>query len=288
MRDLNFALKNLCDRNKDGSYATRANRENILSLIADQLWQAGFKKMTVHQLGGRHVNHLIGRWQREALASGTIKNRMAALRWWAEKVDRASVILRDNDRYGIERRQFVTNVSKARDLPVANLNRVTSAEVRLSLELQREFGLRREEAIKFQSCFADKGDRIVLKASWTKGGKSREIPVLTTAQRDVLDRAHALAGRGALIPDGMTYIRQLKIYERQTTDAGLNKMHGLRHCYAQQRYEELTGWKAPAAGGPTSRELTADQKIRDRSARQVITRELGHERLQVVAIYLGK
>jgi len=26
-------------------------------------------------------------------------------------------------------------------------------------------------------------------------------------------------------------------------------MHGLRHQYAQTRYEELTGWKNPKAGG---------------------------------------
>ena len=38
----------------------------------------------------------------------------------------------------------------------------------MSLELQQAFGLRREEAIKFIPSFADRGDHLVLKASWTK------------------------------------------------------------------------------------------------------------------------
>jgi len=32
-------------------------------------------------------------------------------------------------------------------------------------------------------------------------------------------------------------------------------MHGLHRAYAQQRYEELTGWKSPAAGGSTAKTL---------------------------------
>ena len=70
----------------------------------------------------------------------------------------------------------------------------------MSLELQQAFGLRREEAIKFQPSYADHGDRLVLKDSWTKGGKAREIPMLTEAQRELLDRAHRLARLGSLIP----------------------------------------------------------------------------------------
>ena len=65
-------------------------------------------------------------------------------------------------------------------------------------------------------------------------------------------------------------------------------MHGLRHAYAQIRYEELTGWKAPAAGGPKSKTLTPEQREIDRKARLVISQELGHEREQVTTAYLGR
>lgn len=67
----------------------------------------------------------------------------------------------------------------------------------------------------------------------------------------------------------------------------VSHMHGLRHQYAQSRYEILTGWPAPAAGGPSAAGLSPTQRIEDRRARQSISRELGHERIQITAIYLG-
>jgi hypothetical protein len=213
---------------------------------------------------------------------------MAALRWWVEKVGRAWVLARDNAHYGIPDRQYVTNVSKARTLSPDDLANVRDPYVRMSLELQRAFGLRREEALKLRPSYADRGDRLVLKDSWTKGGKARTIPIRTAAQRKVLDRAHQLAGRGSLIPADRTYVQHLKVYERHTTNAGVHKPHGLRHEYAQQRYLELTGWAAPAAAGPTSKTLTPVQKAQDREARLIISRELGHEREQITAVYLGR
>ncbi len=64
--------------------------------------------------------------------------------------------------------------------------------------------------------------------------------------------------------------------------------NGLRHAYAQARYEALTGWKSPAAGGCTGRELAPDQRVVDTEACQQISRELGHERTQITSVYLGR
>ncbi|MCH7852700.1 MAG: integrase domain-containing protein, partial [Proteobacteria bacterium] len=136
--------------------------------------------------------------------------------------------------------------------------------------------------------YADQGDHLKLKPSWTKGGKARVIPIRTESQREVLDRAHKLAGKGALIPSSRNYKQQVRIYDGHVLRAGLSKMHGLRHAYAQQRYEELTGWKSPAAGGPLCKSLTRDQRETDRQVRLIISRELGHERREVVSVYLGR
>jgi len=99
-----------------------------------------------------------------------------------------------------------------------DLEQVRDRHVRMSLELQQVFGLRREEAIKFQPGFADQGDHIVLKASWTKGGKAREIPVRTDEQRSALNRARQLAGNGSLIPSSRNYRQLLRIYGRHTAN----------------------------------------------------------------------
>ena len=288
MRDLNYQLKQLCRQCREGSYATQSNRQHLLTLAANELHALGYRGMTARSLKPKHIEALVKLWFEQGLSIGTLKNRMAAIRWWARKVDKQNVVARANEHYGIPDRRFVTNNSKARTVTREQLDKVRDEHVRMSLELQQAFGLRREEAMKFQPSFADRGDHLVLKASWTKGGRERTIPVRTEAQRDVLNRARKLAGFGSLIPSSRNYVHQLRVYEGNTCRAGLSKMHGLRHAYAQSRYEELTGWKAPAAGGPDRKSLTPEQREIDREARLTISRELGHEREAVTAAYLGR
>lgn len=84
MRDLNYALKQLCHRNRDGSYATQRDRERVLDQIANQLQELGYRHMGAESLKVKHVERLVERWKVEGLSVGTIKNRMAELRWWAE------------------------------------------------------------------------------------------------------------------------------------------------------------------------------------------------------------
>lgn len=286
MDDLTYTLRQLCQRNRDGSHTTQADRMRSLSLAARQLREAGFQQMKTSSLKGKHVQALLDRWQGEGLSPGTIKNRLSHLRWWAEKIGKAGILPVDNTQLGVPERRYVTNISKARELSTG-LEQVTDAHVRMSLQLQAAFGLRREEAIKFQPSYADRSDHIALKGSWTKGGRERTVPITTAEQRNVLHVAHRLAGAGSLIPAHKNYIQQRHVYDGQCKKAGLSSMHGLRHQYAQSRYATLTGWPAPAAGGPSTAELSPMQRMEDSRARQTISHELGHERIQITAIYLG-
>ena len=288
MRDFNYELKTLCRHNRDGSYATRADRERMLDLIANQLHDMGYRNMQVSSLRPKHVEALVGRWHAEAIAPGTFKNRMANLRWLVEKAGKRNIMAPSNAVYSIPSRVFVTNVSKARDLDVQTLDRVTDAHTRVSLELQSAFGLRRAESIKIQPAWADRGDKLVLKDTWTKGGRPREIPIRNDEQRIVLDRAKRLAGAGSLIPPALNYVQQLQRFKAQCRSAGIDHVHGLRHHYAQLRYRELTGWNCPAQGGPTSKQLTLEQRAKDLDARVMVSAELGHGREQITAIYLGR
>jgi len=288
MRDLNYQLKMLCKHSHEGSFETRVGRERQLSAIANQLHQLGFRQLKATSLKQKHVQALVDHWLGLNLSPGTIKNRMSCLRWWAEKVNKRSVVARSNETYGIPDRQFVAPESKAKDLEDAQLARVRDENVRMSLRLQRAFGLRREEAIKLQPRWADRGAHLQLKASWTKGGRERTVPIRTEAQRALLEQAKRLAGTGSLIPRGRSYIEQLRIYERHTANAGLSKMHGLRHAYAQQRYLEITGWPSPHAGGPGKEALTPAQRQTDLRARLQVSQELGHVREQITAVYLGR
>lgn len=287
MDNLTYQLRQLCGRNRDGAYSTQHDRLQMLTLISRQLLEMGFRHMRADSLKRKHVVALVERWQCEGLTTGTIKNRMVYLRWWAEKAGRSNEIPAENAGFGIPQRLYVTNENKAKQLGAA-LDLVGDPYVRMGLELQANFGLRRAESIKFVPREADRGDRIELGGPWAKGGRGREVMITTAGQREVLNRAHELAGSGSLIPSHKTFKQQRNTYDAQCQQAGLHKMHGLRHAYAQTRYEVLTGRKAPAAGGPSVRSLSREQRAEDRQARQTISRELGHERLAVVAIYVGR
>jgi len=289
MRDLNYDLKQLCRHNRDGSYATQADREHILDLVADQLHEMGFRHMNAHSLKPKHVEKLVERWLAENLSPGTIKNRMSALRWWAEKIGKENIIARTNAAYGIPDRVYVTNVSKAKELDMDKLKQIPGLFIHMSLCLQALFGLRREESIKIIPAWADRGDRLVLKDSWTKGGREREIPIRTLEQRQLVDEAKALAkGKSLVAPGYATYRDYLQHFRAECARIGIHRFHGHRHFYAQARYQELTGRECPARGGPTSKQLTAKQKAIDREAREVISREMGHGREQVTAVNLGR
>ncbi|MDQ9093087.1 integrase domain-containing protein [Pseudoalteromonas haloplanktis] len=294
MSNLKYQLQGLILRNQDGSFSVQAGRKKCLIQIASQLKEGGYRLQSVNSLKPKHVNYLVERWQTEKLSPGTIKNRMGHIRWWAEKVGKSSMLPKSNNgsnqaiTLDLEKRSYIPTESKGKELDSAKLEKITDNLVKLSLKLQREFGLRREEAIKFRPNYAIRGDQLVLKSSWTKGGRPRTLQIRTDSQRALLAEIQQTVGGGALIRTDRNYKQQLKSYEWQTSRVGLDKNHGLRHTYAQQRYLELTGWQAPINGGLTSKELTPEQKIIDREARLKISNELGHSREQITVAYLGR
>jgi hypothetical protein len=143
VRRLNYQLKQLYKQHRDGSFGTQVQRECVLTLIANQLHELGYRQMRAKSLKPKHVESLVKHWLDSGMAVGTIKNRMAAIRWWAARVNKENVVARSNDHYGIPHRQYANGANRAKTLAQKKLARVTDPHVRISLELQREFGLRR-------------------------------------------------------------------------------------------------------------------------------------------------
>jgi hypothetical protein len=230
----------------------------------------------------------MNQWKADKLADSTMKNRMSHLRWVGEKIGKHNLCPKNNDVAGIGRRTYIGTVSKAQKLEPDQLAKIDHDRLKVSLELQEAFGLRRGECLKFVPVVAIKDDKISLKSTWCKGGRPRDIPILNDYQRDVLARALSVAGEGSMIPPDKSFVQWLNTYENQTNKAGMRNLHGLRHDYAQERFAALAGFKSPLAGGPSRDQLTAEQRIRDFEARMVVSNELGHNREEVTAVYLGR
>ena len=288
MKNLNYQLKQLCRNNRDGSYGTQNGRSRMLNMIAGQLETLGYRSMKANSLKPKHVIALTKLWNTQNISVGSQKNRLSAIRWWARKIGKQNVVAKNNQAYDIGSRTFVTNQSKSQELDRYKLSKITDPRTRLSLRLQDAFGLRREEAIKFRPRYAVQGDHVSLKSSWCKGGRARSIPITNDDQRKVLADVEAYVKGGSLIHSSLNYAQQLHRYESQTLRAGFSKLHGLRHGYAQRRFETLAGFPCPAKGGPRSKDLSSKQRELNKEARTIISAELGHSREAITAVYLGR
>jgi len=261
----------------------------MLQLSARQLeTELGYRKMRARSLKPKHVFALTKHWQGQRISEDTIRNRMSVLRWWAEKIDKNNIIPRHNADVGIGPTENRYDNSKTLQLTEAKLQKIGCPYIRTSLRRQAAFGLRREEAMKIHPTWTERYGVLVLKGSWCKGGREREIPIRTSAQRTALENAKHLANGGSLIPAQKSYKIHLMSWKKQTARAGISRTHGLRHAYAQRRYHELSGRSCPAAGGTRTASMSAEEQAADRGARQVIAQELGHGRIEVTYIYLGK
>lgn len=286
MDALAYDLKTLALGTGEGSYTTRCQRHRGLQLIARELRALGYQLPGAASLKPKHIASLVANWKAAGLSAGTLKNRMAWVRWWGQKVRKASVLPRDNTELGIERRSTWKG-QKARTTPRDYLDALPE-RARLAVRLQMAFGLRLEESLKLRPAVADKGDALTLQASWCKGGRARIIPVRHPRQRALLEELRTVVGDGCLVPDGQTYISARKELERTTWAAGIRNMHGHRHWYAQWRYKTLTGREAPAAGGKTYEQMTREERAADYRARLTVSHELGHNRIDITDAYLGR
>ena len=76
-------------------------RRYALLQAAETLHRLGYRGLRARGLKGRHVEALAAEWLNQGLDAGTMRNRMAHLRWWAEKVGKAGIVHGDNASYGI-------------------------------------------------------------------------------------------------------------------------------------------------------------------------------------------
>ena len=281
-----------------GSYATREMRESHLRRFVNAIYDSGYDRPRPHNLNRRHIDAALTRWADDGLSRRTIDNRLSTLRWLSRQLGKPNVMLRTNDAYPmIPRRDPVDFTDKARRLDRGDLDKVRDPHVRMSLILQHEFGLRRKEAIMIKVHEADRGGYLRLEETWTKGKRERDVPIVTDSQRQALEDAKALAPPGkALIPNDKTFAQQRWMYTAEAQRAGLSRLHGLRHAYAQDRYEALTrqldpagqGWTCPARGGPAMDDLDDTEAHIDQQARLQLSDEMGHGRLRITFVYLGK
>lgn len=186
---------------------------------------------------------------------------------------------------GLARERLQQTVSYLRDR--------REARVAAIAELARNLGLRFREASLFDARRALQ--QVVSKGAvniteGTKGGRGRGVdrwvPVSPEATA-TLHRAAELQGEGRnLIPEDRSYAQwrdhAYHVWSGVAQDHGLKGFHDLRAAYACDRYQSITGSPAPVIEGRREAE-----KDIDKAAREIISAELGHGRIDVASAYIG-
>ena len=162
--------------------------------------------------------------------------------------------------------------------------------------LARETGMRLREAILADLPRLQREAKCVGRINiqdGTKGGRSgASAPRWITANEEVkaalqFARSASPAGSHNLLARDESYATFLQQTVRSTREIlheqGWKGFHELRAAYACERYEQLTGHAAPINGGHCYR---IDRGL-DQRARQQISLELGHNRIDVVSAYIG-
>ncbi len=236
-----------------------------------------------------YANSLIDR----GFSASTIQNRISAINSVMKIATKGAWESISPRSLGAPARSYVRTVApKCLDVDLkASLEGRTGAREEALAGLARELGLREEEAAKLDAKGAlrealSRGEIHVIYG--TKGGRPRIVPITNESRQiPALERAAAVQGKsGSMIPIGTTYkaFRPVIDSARNAVKAATNGqgLHALRAGYACARYKAITGRDAPVVAG--SRLVS---KALDHEARLQIAKELGHNRVDVTASYLG-
>lgn len=251
-----------------------------------------------------YATHLIERLERGEIGPTTAQNRLSAVNRVLEIARGDRVVRLDPVREaGLPTRSGIAKTDRSASLSQHD-KMLAALPERLAaiLALQREFGLRFEEAAKMDAvrALAQAKNGTVRIEAGTKGGLARELPITRPmTQRFVLANAAMLQGADrSMIPRQQSY-RAFRVEAYTALRAAGIRSHSERHAYAQERYAALVGAPAPVAAGIRhgadhhqflAARLGSDvaaARTLDQQARLQVASELGHGRIDVTNAYLG-
>lgn len=291
-------------RPKNIGAKTQYSRRRFHLLVARQLYELGFRVEKLRNLGSRHVIALSHHWEAQGLSPSTLQNRISHLRTLGKMLGKSNLVPAADQLFDDPasiRRSGATQTDKSWSANNIDLERVVDQayaiepHAAVQLLVQLGFGLRFAEAACFRPKEADLGDRIAV--HWgAKNGRPREVELCAgeqgERQRAILDlaKAYACKPNGSLIPEGYTLRRWqnrfyyvMKICGVTRKDLGVTP-HGLRHQYAAELYEAVSGLARPLSRARAPAEQLG---ARDHAGRAAVATALGHARLQISNAYLG-
>jgi len=300
-------------KHKGVSFKTMLDRQRFLASFFRELRrQTRYAGVDPRQLANRHIQVIVTRWLARGLATATIHNYLSFLRTFAGWIGKPGMVREPEYYVGADSPHAHRSEAATQDHSWTASNVDIQAKIAeiakfdswvgMQLELEVSFGLRGKEARHLRphsavipceaadtrnaAAFPECQTFLRISAG-SKGGRPRDVPIATNAQRALLERVMKQVPPGGFVgrPDLTSIQNQARFYY-VIRKFGISKAdlgvvsHGLRHQYANDHFEADAGGPSPVRGGtvlPPGNE----------QARKRISRVLGHNRGRASSCYLG-
>jgi site-specific recombinase XerC len=275
---LHDQLISIYSRNREDSHATQRKRAWCLGAAARALTEK-FGLQKLDNLKQKHVVFLVERWKETDTGRRSIEEKLTYLRWMLHKIGKQNLLPRTNRELGVEPGPRHTRAGKivTNERLAEILAAIPDPRVRSAVLLARHVGLRFKEAMLLRPWRDWDGERVWIKRG-SKGGRPRYLFVHNAVQKEVLDLARGLTSKdGALIPgEYRTYESWRQHVYPILRAAGVGRhtdtpFHDLRRTYVVERMDCLVN----------------DQGLDPERAAELVAREVGHSRTEVLRWYLG-
>jgi len=300
-KQLAWAGKNaLADHYGHGKFSTRASHEERWQQFVSFLKHEGIKDARHISLQAieNYATHLRQLVEQEEMKVAYAQNLLSTINVVMEAMrkDKALAIKPSQwiDQRSNVRTTVPTTLERSKtDEPFRRLSQNGQERTLYVARLCRTFGLRFKEASLLNTRQALRQAKQLGRINITQGtkggrgkGVDRWVPV-DQYQIGLLQEAARLQGKADnLIPPANSYIqwRDHAYYQWRTVnkDTGIRGFHDMRAAYACECYQALTGFPAPVVTG-----VRQADKALDMQARVILSQQLGHNRLDVLAAYIG-
>lgn len=297
-------------RRADGKVAserTQTLTKEVVFAAIRLLHELGYKIQDPKNIGERHIDALVKHWWYvKNKKIKTIQNELSRLRVFFRMLGKPGMV-GPVQKYLPEVDPRLLTVTAAaqqtkswsgKDIDL--ITKFQEADKRdsrfgLMLRLELGLGLRREEVVKCNPHTQDFGHYLQVFPGMGKGGRWRNIPIISSAQRELLDYVKARAAKNrplgwaySAAGKAVTLEQNIRRYENLMSSLGFTKAdagvtgHGLRAEFAEN-HTLILGLMPPTAAtcpGPLTGGAADVVKVQ-------VAQALGHNRTSVLSAYIG-
>jgi hypothetical protein len=272
---IEFQARFVVGKLRRGSSLTRNDTLNCLGRIGRSMQRYGLN--SIRDIKPSHVCRYFAELHANDMSPGRMANHATAMRLLCRMIGKPEIVP-SNKELGCNR--DLVNRTKNADVridaeKVAEVREQLSENNRIAYNMSREFGLRQKETLLSHRVVSNGGtDYLVVEGA--KGGRPRQIPVITQGQREALERnvAYRSSNEGKLIDADKNLKQGLKKLQNELTAAGATRqsganMHTLRREWIIERCQSVLA--AP--------ESKLDKLVAD------LVEQVGHGRAEVLSAY---